>query len=362
MHGRHPQARPTIRPFDLATTCAVALSGKTPVQGHALRCAGRGRRHQRRHGRRATDRRRHVGHRDRPARRRARFHPGVHRAASIRDRHAAREARPSDRQNAGRTHLAPLAARGRRPARSDPPAGHRGGLRRQDVALSRGQCSGCGRPAGRGHGAPPRRIRSPPAFRPCRPRRVRHPGPYRPSQLPQYRSQPAAPRCGLSADGTGARRALLRACRSPCRRTARQRRHRSHRPGDDPRAARGVRHRLRAAERRSPQGPSDRHDMGHRHAPPAARPVGRDTASSGRLPIPISTCASGRKAGSSAAAKTRPSATPTNAMRSARRSSPRSKPSWPSSCPMSTRAPTMAGAGISAPPPPARRRSGRCRA
>ena len=39
-----------------------------------------------------------------------------------------------------------------------------------------------------------------------------------------------------------------------------------------------------------------------------------------------------------------------------------SKPSWPSCCLMSTRAPTMAGAEISAPPPPARRRSGPSRA
>ena len=113
---------------------------------------------------------------------------------------------PTDRQDARRTHLAPLPARARCLARSDAPAGHRRGLRRQDVALSRGQCSGRGRPAGRGHGAPPRRLRSPPAFRQCRPRRVRHTGPYRPSQLPQSRSQPAAPGGGLSTDRAGARR------------------------------------------------------------------------------------------------------------------------------------------------------------
>ena len=44
--------------------------------------------------------------------------------------------------------MAALPARARCLARSDPPAGHRRGLRRQEVALSGGQCARRGRPAG----------------------------------------------------------------------------------------------------------------------------------------------------------------------------------------------------------------------
>ena len=184
-------------------------------RGYALRRAGRRRRHQRRHGSRATERCRPLGHHDRPARRRARFHPRLHRPAAIRDRHAAVEACRTDRQDARRTHMAALPPRARCLARSDPPAGHCRRLRRQEFALSGGQCPRRGGPAGRGRGAPPRRLRSPPAFRQFRPRRVRHPRPYRPSQLPQSRSQPASPGGGLSSRRAGARRPLLRAGRSP---------------------------------------------------------------------------------------------------------------------------------------------------
>ena len=158
-----------------------------------------------------------VGRHTRPARRRARFYPRLHRPAAIRDRHAAVEARRTDRQDARRTHLAPLHA-----SRSMPCAI---GRRRLGIAADcadksslylEGNVLDARRPAGRGRGAPPRRLRSPPAFRQM-PSATSTASPVVSGLLSyqQSRSQPASPGGGLSSRRAGARRPLLRAGRSP---------------------------------------------------------------------------------------------------------------------------------------------------
>ena len=112
--------------------------------------------------------------------------------------------------DARRTHLAPLAARGRRPARSEPPARHHGGLRREELALPRGQRARRCRPAGRR----PRRRRAGFEVRLLSASAVRDAYGIR-WPRPQSRSQPTPPGGGLSADRAGARRANARS--KPCR-------------------------------------------------------------------------------------------------------------------------------------------------